>query len=1017
MPSHGTSSSINRPRRAKSTSSIKSRQTFAVNPETIDQHALTAAALAFERANGRAMAFRTSPGQEPAATSSADGPHLARKQSVRFVGPTAMPTRQRSITRREAPDYRSSVVQSQKGAFEEDYLDSEVASMPSSYKRIRKAKSMYSPRKAPSFQSTHGTPRTRFHSRSHSEQSSDGAIGLSQLPKPSLRRSFSFLQGKTDQLSSNVRQNTSTDAAVQMARDQYLRQIEQQRLSIQPSILTLGKRRNSQKAFRRTVRTSSTNSYGSAVASAAPAPTEPNITRGLGDRARSISCSLKTKLKRVFHRPSETHEVMPVQQLDAKRPHFGDYKATSSGLEQRYEGIPSPDGEALRRVSSRESSSRNSPVILDKGSPVGSVRSARSDDSSSNGKSRVTSWTSSTAANTLSSRQKRERKRLSVIQENGGPYQPSSSVRHYGEPGDAFTAFRKPVRNYGVAGHKRGLVDSQRIYSALQRRLSDKGRQALDEQDPGTANTPGQARFHLSDLTPRRSSINSRRDTSNSLRHKDPKYSPDSPRGIESSKSLGSKPLSSGNVGDIFTPRQGMSPQGNFDTQMDLTLRNIAQSKEAHYPTTRQPLREVKSGFFPSNMRLERSTTSPFRRAMHAGSESEANTEADFQSPEQPVLQPRRSIYGFPNGSVTGSESVYSRTSGGDTPKPTESSFSLVKSESSGEAGTAFIVSRQSENYHESRRPFAQRNLSETKSSGDWQSWMVSQVANLESRGTGNTKKYDACPLKEIGHKRENAQLDDDDLALGKLPRSVNAPKQPLAIVHSNLVTRPTLEHRTSYSMIDRFPLLDIAPASNILTLKQGKTTPNDLNEAQVRPSSNVENERYSSSLNRPHAMSADLRNKVSSTTIRSQLNGSATQRYETKGFNDSPDSQGTLTPPSIPGNVRAKTKPKTPSRHSPERLARLRRMRSSDSPGFPSTGESPSCSAKPQNQVNNADIPRTLLRDSRPEDVGSGGDRSILATDDTTIPGSQKMVDLFLGKRRKNMKSSEDSEGDPAFL
>lgn len=988
MPSHGTSSSSNRPRRAKSTSSIKSSQNISVNTETTHQHAITAATLAFEHANGRTTAIRIKPGQEATATSNAANPYLARKQSVRFVGPTAVPTRQRSITRREATDYRSNVGQSQKGVFEEVYFETEVASMPSSYKRIRKAKSMYSPRQAPSFQSTYATSQAGFHSRSHSEQSSDSAVRLNQLPLPNLRRSFSFLRGKSDQISCNARQNTSTDAAVQMARDQYLRQIEQQRHKTQPSILNLGQRHKSQKAFRRTVRTSSTNSYGSAVGSAAPAPMEPNIAKGLGDRARSISSSLKTKLKRVFHRPSETQEVIPAQQLDARRPHFGDYKATSSGVEQRYEGIPSPDVEALRRISSRESPLRNSPVILDKRSPAGSIRSARSDDSSSNGKSRVTSWGNSTAANTMSSRQKRERKRLSVIQENGGPYQPYPSVRQYGELDDVFTAFRKPARNNSVAGHKRGMVDSQRIYSALQRRLGDKGCQAPEEQDLSTAN-----------------------------RDDDANYSPDSPQGIKLSKPVVSKALASNSVDDMFIPRQGMSPQEKFSMKMDPTPQDIAQSNEIDYPTTKRPLREVESGFFPSNMRLERSKTSPFRRSMHAGSESEANTEADFQSPEQPVLQPRRTIYGFPHGSVTGSESVYSRTSGGITPKPTQSSVSLVKSESSSEAGTAFIVPSQSEKYHASRRPFAQRNLSATKSSGDWQHWMVSQVSNLESGGTEHTKIYNAFPSKEFGHKRENAQLDENDLTLGKLPDSTNTPKQPLAIVHSNLINRPTLERSTSYSMIDRFPLLDIAPASNISAPKLDKNAVNDFNETQGRPLSNVENERYSSSL-RPYALSGDLRNKVSSTTLKSQCYGSTTQGYQTKGFNTgSPNSQGTFTPPSIPGNVRTRAKPETPSRHSPERLARLCRMRSGDSPGIHSTRESPTYSIEPQNQVNNGVVQPPLRQDPHSKNVGPGSDCSILVTDDITVPHGQKMVDLFLGKRRKNMTSSDDSGGDRAFL
>ncbi len=1010
MPSRGTGSSPDRPRRAKSTSSFKSRQNVSVDLETVDQDALTAASLAFERANGRARAPRTSPGRDATVRSSAGSPKLARKQSVRFVGPTAMPTRQRPMTRREAPDCKSNVGHLRIGAPEEDYFGSEVASMPSSYRRIRKAKSMYSPRKDPSFLSAHGTPQTGFHTRTHSGQSSDSVIRLSQLPRPNLRRSFSFLRGKSDRLSSDARQNASTDAAVQMARDQYLRELEQQRLRTQPSVLTLGPRRKSQKSFRRTVRTSSTNSYGSAVASAPPAPTEPTIAKGLGDRARSISFSLKSKLKRVFHRPSDIQEVMPAQQLDARRPHFGDYKATSSGLEQHYEGIPPPDGETLRRVGSREPPSRNSPIILDKGSPAGSIRSAPSDDSNNNGKSRVTSWSNSTAANTLSSRQKRERKRLSVIQENGGPHQPSSSVRHYGERGDVFTAFRKPVRKISVAGRTRGLVDSQRIYSALQRRLSEKGRQALDEQDPRTENASDRARSHLSDLTPRRSSINSLQNIPDSLGAKNVKYTPDSPRGIKLSESVVFKPRTSGNVDDVFSPGQNVSPQ------------YIAPKNEVDYPTPRRPLREVKSGFFPSNMRLERSKTSPFRRAMHANSESETNTEVDFQPPQQPdtssVLRTRPTMYAFQNGSVTGSESVYSRTSSGNTPKPTESSFSLVEPESSSEAGTAFIVSNRSEKYQEPRRPFAYPKLSAPRASGEWRNWMVSQVATLESRSTQNTKIYDACPLREIGHKRESAQLDDADSALGKLPRSIIAPKPPLAIVHSNMETRPTLEHKTSCLMIERFPLLDIAPASNISTPKHDKPAPNDLNAARARSSSNVENERYSSNVGRPYNSPFDLHKKVFSATPTFQCNNSVTQRYQINGVSsNSPDSRGTHTPSSTQSKLSAKIKPKTPSRHSPERLARLRRMRSGDSPGFLSTGEPRSCSAKPQSQANDPNTQESLLTDPHSDDPDSGRECTVLATDDMPIPDTQKMVDLFLSKRRRNMKNSGDSGVDPVFL
>ena len=1023
MPPAGANGGPNRPRRAKSMASIRYSQSDSANRETIDQDALTAAALAFERANGRTMAPRTGSRTDVTGTPSPLKPQLARKQSVRFVGPKAMPTRQRSITRREAPGHKSETVQSPKGTFEEEYFDNEVASMPSSHKRIRKIKSMYSPRKTPSFQLTYGTPRTKSHARSHSEQSTESVIHLSQLPKPHLRRSFSFVRGKPDHLSSNARQNASSDVAVQMARDQYLQHLEQQRLKTQPSVLMIGKRPKSQKAFRRTVRSGSTNSYGNAIASTLSNTTEPNVARGMGDRARSISYSLKNKLKRVFHRSSDTQEVMPVQQLDASRLHFGDYMATSSGLEQRYEGIPSPDSETLLRVSSRESPLRNSPVYCDRGSPAGSIRSARSDDSMSNGKSRVSSWTNSTAANTLSSRQKRERKRLSVIQENGSPHQPSSSIRSDDEFNYAYNAFRKPMRNNSIAGRTRGLVDSKRIYSALQRRLGEKGRHAVDKQDHNQEDTSDQARFHLSDLTPRRSSLNSLRETPGSLRAKSAKHSLHSSRGMKVPESVVLMPSPTGGADDVFSPVQALSPPKTLDTHKGLTPQEVAQHNDADSPIPKRPLREVKSGFFPPNLRFERSKTSPFRRAMHVRSETEINNEGDLQAPEQPFTnlthQPRLNTYGFSNGSFTRSESVYSRTPSGNTPKPTDSSLSLAKSESSGEAGTAFILASESRKYEESRTPFAKQTPSSTKSSGDWQKWMASEVATLESRSTANTKIYDVDCRKRIGHKRENAKLDDEDVVLGELPRPNNEPKQPLAVVHGNVVARPVLEHKTSYSMIDRFPLLDIAPTSNVSTPKHDKPFPNDPCTGQIRSSLQMENERYSSSATMPHTSSgaSDIRNKVSSASLRSQANGSFGRRLHTKGITtDSPGSQGTLTPPSIQAKLQVKTKLKIPNRHSPERLARLRRMRSSAYLELSSAGEFRSSPAQSQHQGKDPDVRGPLLTDS-PEARISKGDVPGFATNIAPIAGSQDMVDLFLNDRRRNMTGSDDSGQAPAFL
>ena len=1008
MPLFGAGGGPSRPRRAKSTASIKYHQNTSEDSEALDQYALTAAALAFERANGRAGGPRHK--TNVAGMPNPNKPSLERKQSVRFVGPTAKPTELRPITRRNVPGHDS-----QKCTSEAECLDSEATSMQSSYKRVRKTKSMHSPRNTLSLQFTHSTPQTTAHTRSHSEQSTDSVIHLNQLPKPSLQRSFSFLRGKTDHISPNSRQNASTDEAIQMARDQYLRQLNQQGLQSQPSTFAPGKRPKSQKAFRRTVRSGSTNSYGGAIASATSNTTEPSVAKGLGDRARIISFSLRDKLKRVFHRPSDTPEAMPAQHLNASRPHFGDYMAASSGLEQRYEGIPSPDGETLLRASSRVSPLRNSPVFCDTGSLAGSIRSTSSDDSVSNARSRVSSWTNSTAANTLSLRQKRERKRLSVIQENGGPHEPSSSAEQCGEFSDGNSIFRNPIQKSSLAGRTRGLVDSQRIFSALQKRLGEKSQQASDQPDHKIEDSLDQAKFHLSDLTPRRSSINNHRDRPGSTKTRNAQSSPVSAQGTEALKSSVSKYFDSDDMDDVFSPIQIMSSSERQGTDIALTLQEASQRGEVDYPTPKRPLRELKSGFFPSNMRLERSNVSPFRRGRHVNSETETGNSGDIQSTEQPIVsarpQTRPSMYKFHNGSVIGSESVYSRTSSGNTPNQTNSSLSLAKSESSGEVGTLAILASKTKNYRVSNSPVAERDLSLAKSSGDWQNWMASHVATLENGGTANTMKdaYFATG-KRIGHKRENALFDEEDLAPRNSRHGTNEPKpkQSHTTARGNSMARPALEHKSSYSMIDRFPLIDIAPTSNVSTLRQDKSSSNEPHNVQARLPMNVENERHQPSI--PSA--SGIHGKVSSVSLRSQPHTPVVHKFQTKSISfNSPGSQGTLATPNMQGKLRIKTKPVTPSRHSPERLARLRRMRSSTSVELAPSTEPRSSSGQSRFKVTDPNIQGTLPGLGLEWDV-SGSDTNITPTE-----SSQKIVDLFLNNRRRNMTGSDDSDVNLAFL
>lgn len=185
--------------------------------------------------------------------------------------------------------------------------------------------------------------------------------------------------------------------------------------------------------------------------------------------ARSISSSLRNRFKQAFGKPAFG---LPPQQLDAARAHFGDdifgdvgnggfdnYHADCPAEEQRRSLYESPWHEDV----TEEHQHRLSTII-----PVNASNSSLAGSS----KSRVTSWTNTTISEPTQETLI-ERKRLSVIQEDGGPHQPSNSAgTHIG----GVSVFRKPLPSQAGRG-----PDPQRLYSALVRRMNQESAAQLKE--------------------------------------------------------------------------------------------------------------------------------------------------------------------------------------------------------------------------------------------------------------------------------------------------------------------------------------------------------------------------------------------------------------------------------------------------------------------------------------------------------------------------------------------------------
>lgn len=992
MLSRGNSGAATRLRRAKSASSVQAyRPTssdIVVDPETAYQHALAAASVAFEQANGREVKSKSS------------REHITRqalkdRQSVRFTGPSALPLKQRSITRRDAADYRSSLERSRtiphaqhsrrepsirtSDSFvtalpeqNEEYVEQRVSSIPSSYRRLRKAKSMVNPDKSSAFSLVNGFSRAKGH-HSLRPRIDDTDPRASQDSR--LRRSLSFRRQLTAS-PEPLRKSIDQDKAVQIARDQFVRQLEQQRVREKTSIVDFAQKRKSAKPFRRTVRTSSTTSYGSAIASPAAEALELPKNPGLARKARSISISLKSRLKRVFQKPSLVEKAMPAQQLDASRPHFGDFMSSFNGTQQRYDHhIPSPDDNAIRRIDSRGATFRDTSAFVEQSSRPGSIRSIEIGVGADKDESRVSSWGTSTAANSLATLQSRENKRLSTINE-GAPYQPSS-MRSYGDVGHNLAIYTDPIRDFSAGS----------LYSRLRREIEKNERmarirgEALDEEEQ-----PAGGSNYVANLTPRGSSLgNQQRD------------------GVRMSKSVifSSKSVMSGKQSDDSQHTHIRIPEPKL-LSTD-SLHDSLERREIGGSPVKRPLREVKSAFFPPSIHLERNSTSPYRQAIRGSSESDSTPVKPvrtFNLPKTGTAWNEQSPF-LRVRNFTDSDSIYSRTTSGNTPRASDSPSS--SSENDERPGTA-VVSSKTMRWDQSSSPSNNRKTPTVQSSGDWKRWLSTEVAQLERKGTTPTRIHDGSSASTLGHRRENAQLDVDDVEVGRLRQSNDTPVQPMAQQQGISQSRPILAGQdTSDSMVERYPLLEIGASHPNAQGGQSRSKTPVPPQSRKQSGADIESPQSTRTLN----PATELRPKSSRPSLQNQASSFTMQKRHGMSFMSSHTrSSDTLRTPSPGIAISPKTSLISGGPYSAEREARLRRMQSSTSL---------------DSRRNQENRPFASSETKGSTEGQSKGTRQPWSTTVSASAvekeGSQGLIDRFLSNRRRDMKVSEESGGDPAFI
>ncbi|MCJ1276660.1 hypothetical protein MMC21_004467 [Puttea exsequens] len=966
MLSVTASSASRRPQARRVKTSPALRAEYRPDSSKTDrQHAITAAHIAYERGKSRTRE-RPAPLSDRHRDQSEEGEHIQQRQSIRFAGPNAELDCTRSITRRDVPgpdlnirddNCRQAIEpRSQISALPDEFNEDHIASVPSSYRRLRKAKSMFSPGRSMPVVSP-VIPRAGRHFQRHSQQSSVGSNEPIRVSDLRLRRSFSFLSGVSERISTGSdRQYRAQDAAIQMARDSYLRQLEQQRLKEQPSFLNLHRLRAPQKVFKRTVRSSSTNSYGSAIASPTPlnAFGEPTKIQVIGLRARSFSQTWKAKIWRVLKGSRHETTTLPAQQLSATHAHYGEASMESDYWTESHPTTSEPNAELLRRAESRESLEDPVGFPAERFARNGSsIRSVQSDENHEQNASRVTSWTNSTNTATFVMPQVMERKRLSVIKEDGGPHHPSSSARYCTSLDDGYANFRQPLGQVNLSRE-----ETQRLASAVQRKHETYGRGTDSEKEALGEENVEQQPVSRSLGTPRRSFSNKQRSPC--------PISVDSSRpAMKTSKSWGAGDMPFENLRESQNHEY---QQGQFSYRRKLTPQEIAETNESRELPSKRPLRVVKSAFFPPSRHNETSNTpSPFRRVLQSREEETLEIQ-EGQRPSSEITRANllNSTIARPRiGSVSGSESIYSRSTGGHVSQAAGSSSSIASFRSTEEAGTAIIINGGPLRHVPAR-------YSSANSSGDWKKFMASQVANLEKQASATDGIFNALPIKDSGHKRECAQINDDDVTVGDLQAPDRKSKQPIGEILNNTEACSAMH-----------PVL---PASSMV---QSQFT------AYTMPDSG----RGFFSKSQSDGLPAKPRTK----SLNKENENGDPRHYSYPAARSPKESpQSTLLSTTTPQQTSKQNKPWPSPRESPERVERLRRLKNSSVTSLRKPLTPRENLATPP--VSTPTSPWPTIEDS-PITPRSEGMKN------------RQMLDEFLKERRSQMLSSDDTGNDPAFV
>ncbi|UKZ71187.1 uncharacterized protein TrAtP1_012148 [Trichoderma atroviride] len=703
-------------------------------PLAVERDAYIAATLSFNRA-------------QPQNHNERKSPRLVRQQSVRFAGPNAQP--RRILAARASVPAASNLPRHPMGSQQYSLEPEDEAASLTSYGKLRKSKSMYAP--AITKISTYSLDNSdhsdvfngwqttsRYSSFAKKENEPIWSSGGPSLRAP---KSMAFLSHGREGSISRTNTRISSEMSDELTRNGFYEPPGSlSRLKTRPSSFFRSNYKQSPhlSAFPKSLRSSSNNTtvlspaslYGLNNPSSIP-PKQPTLRT----TARKISKSLKSRIKGLFGRPKSTDEA--IDQAEYHTPERDSNDGSCYGTQSTVPTRSSQEA-SMYQGPSRMPSFHAVPASQQLKSRQGSFANVEIEDCPpTDDKSRVTSWTDSTAATIT--------------------HQPRSAnwSRQYAfsseaaETGTLPSSHKQASIPFDSNSHRGPAANSQRVYSALIKRLQET-KQRQNQSLGGNHETldASEADSPQSNSTIRRQPRWIRYEGStNTIRHvqEEDDVFQDRAENTAISRSSSSNSVIRGHE-STDSPQKSLSrddyPNAAIDGECMAPLGQNATELQVAPETQKSLISSRSSAFFASPTCHLFRTTSPYRRALQATMKA---TQADEQ-PQTPGTRYLSSLSALSlptrRSSTDGSdddermayaESVYSNSNDKNIPSPSKSMRQTPMKKDHGDV-TIFLPV-------ETQRPslsLSARHAREVSSSSsiEWKTWLSANVSKLEASST-----------------------------------------------------------------------------------------------------------------------------------------------------------------------------------------------------------------------------------------------------------------------------------------